>query len=855
MIRGGTSAKVFVYGVSWLSGNVVYWRPAQSKADPYAWLVMALPIAHPIDFIEAVTWGEHVLTLDADGYPAPGPFNKTWTNSKTQTGVTNGGDVLLEVWPADAPQPWTIIPGSITCALTRSEWVQVSNDEGTYQSRTESIPDCLVTIRPDGRTVFIHAAPGYHFTLSFRYQFTKRFLKVYRYSGDENQEANAELIAATAGLPRPWTAQHRLRGVPYVIVRILPDAEVFPREVENITCRVRGKKDVLDTRTGQIGFSQNPMMCARDYAVARCNVHPASINLPLLNAHANICDEQIVEPNIFVPGQNVVSRRWACNIALSTERIAKDNLGELLATCDGSAVMSGSSFDIRCGAWEAPAVYFNDSDIVSSPEVSKSPPRMDLFNAVRGTYRNGAKPFWPVEEAPGYESAHYRQQDGGIFIPREMEFAGVLNVYQLQRLMKQTLFKARSGMRMRVRVTMKGVTVSPEGTVAFTLLPFGFVGKTWRVKSVQPIYADVYELELQEDGPGNYVWSLNEAITDPTPNTSLPSIRDVPSLGPLTLITNETAAAFGQEGDLQAMCHVTWAPVTNALVLSGGYIQIRYKRSFDTVWTESPRLLPESTDFRFPIRRNDMIMVEARCGNAFVPGPWSTAKKFADDAPTPYAIGNWLHNPQLEFDKQFTPPPWTPPFAWAGWTFPSMTDDNFGTGAPSVPASAEPFYQFGGQPTGGAGGFSAANVQFVLQQVQAIPVVNQYLWGWSARIPCPPAGSRVCGFVEAWTNTTGGDGHIFLVVVFFDADEMFMQEFPGEAKLEGVDIGPGALEPQDMRDLMMFCKVPAGAVTMSLAWVHRRTAVSTSGSTIMVVGHPYLGPASEGQITKPKWSK
>lgn len=81
------------------------------------------------------------------------------------------------------------------------------------------------------------------------------------YNGSDDQAADPRYVAAAD----EWTFQARGRGIAYIYFEADFDADIFPRGVENIRARVRGKK-VLDPRTGVTGYSENPALHFLDYA-------------------------------------------------------------------------------------------------------------------------------------------------------------------------------------------------------------------------------------------------------------------------------------------------------------------------------------------------------------------------------------------------------------------------------------------------------------------------------------------------------------------------------------------------------------------------------------------------------------
>jgi hypothetical protein len=100
------------------------------------------------------------------------------------------------------------------------------------------------------------------------------YVRIKKHLGTTAQTADSDLVAESASL---WTANHRLRGIAYVYVRLQFDQNVFPNGIPNIKAVVKGKK-VYDPRDGTTAWSDNWALCVRDYLTA-------SYGLECVDAH------------------------------------------------------------------------------------------------------------------------------------------------------------------------------------------------------------------------------------------------------------------------------------------------------------------------------------------------------------------------------------------------------------------------------------------------------------------------------------------------------------------------------------------------------------------------------------------
>jgi hypothetical protein len=177
--------------------------------------------------------------------------------------------------------------------------------------------------------------------------------QVTKYLGTDSQTADAALIAAA---PDKWTANHRLRGIAYVLVKLTFDTTAFPTGLPNVSALVRGRK-ILDTRTGVTAYSSNWALCVRDYltnATLGLGTDASEIDTTALNAAANISDEDVVTATSITRSCDIVSGN--VNIGMTTQLVAQlDGIIEGQRV-SGSGIPAGSlvTFVNRAG----PSFFF-----------------------------------------------------------------------------------------------------------------------------------------------------------------------------------------------------------------------------------------------------------------------------------------------------------------------------------------------------------------------------------------------------------------------------------------------------------------------------------------------------------------
>ncbi len=124
-------------------------------------------------------------------------------------------------------------------------------------------------------------------TLSTDAKFTG-IVNTYTHTGTASQAADANAVADIT----EWTTAHQLKGIAYIYARFEQDVDVWVSGIPNIKARVKGKK-VYDTRTSTTIWSDNPILCQRDFLTTEFGASTSDVDDTITTAQANICDEDV----------------------------------------------------------------------------------------------------------------------------------------------------------------------------------------------------------------------------------------------------------------------------------------------------------------------------------------------------------------------------------------------------------------------------------------------------------------------------------------------------------------------------------------------------------------------------------
>jgi hypothetical protein len=134
-------------------------------------------------------------------------------------------------------------------------------------------------------------------TLSTDSKFTG-LVTITSHTGTDSQAADAGAVSAIT----EWTTAHQLKGIAYLYVKLKWDRDVFTSGIPNIKAQVKGKK-IYDPRDTLTDWTDNPILCQRDFLLNEFNAASGSVDDTVVAAQANVCDEAVslrVSSNITV---------------------------------------------------------------------------------------------------------------------------------------------------------------------------------------------------------------------------------------------------------------------------------------------------------------------------------------------------------------------------------------------------------------------------------------------------------------------------------------------------------------------------------------------------------------------------
>lgn len=402
-------------------------------------------------------------------------------------------------------------------------------------------------------------------------------IKIRSYLGTSTQTSDADLQAAFPGI---WTTNHRLQGIAYIYARLEFDAQVFQGGIPNISCVIRGKK-VYDYRDLTTKYTANPALILADYLRDTkyglgCGVD--ELDTDAVIASANICDEDVP---LATSG---TEKRYECHGLIDTDKNPNQIIEEMLTSMAGQMSYIGGKWTMRAGAYVAPAMTLTLDDLRGPIQMQTKPSRSETFNAVKGVFIN-PDANWQATDYPPITSATFEAEDNNqrVFVDYTLPFTTSNSM--AQRIAKIALYRSRQEITMTLPCKLKAFDLKPGDTVNITIDRYGFSSKVFEVVNWRLAVSENQlgvDLELREMNSAVFDWDAEETAFSQDNATKPNSDARPPTLTNLAVTDN---SYLNEDGTFFPSSTISWDSVPSIFVTGGGYIEIQFKKSSDTVWT------------------------------------------------------------------------------------------------------------------------------------------------------------------------------------------------------------------------------------------------------------------------------
>ena len=599
MVRSPVKPQQAIYGEAVVSGPIIYSTVTANKYE--IWIVIALS-ERKLNAITDIAIGDTWIpsaNIDSDGWVR-------WGRFKGQGQITRFLDAFV---PTTAPFTITL-PNPLPNEVLQAEYTVASMNATVAVNDGPSLPAEVFNFGPPTTNVltFSDVYAGRQVQIQYTVLLTNSVLQIKRITGDDNQVADLDLIAASGG---EWTANHRGQGTAHLIVRMLGSINAFPNGVENIRAKVKGF-NVYDPRDGVTKYSDNAALCLADYLRSNDGFRSPidEIKTDQWIAAANIADEAIT---LNLLGET--QKRYTINGAFSVDSDRTQIKDQMAASMGGWCPWIQGRWHIIPGAFAAPVMSLDEHTLNGVLTVTSAPGARDRLNTVAGTFLD-AKGDYQANAYPPVSSPLYVGEDGGEELVTERNFVFLTESLRSQRIAKIILERSRQSISVLWPTHLIGLALTPGDIVTLTVAYLGWSLKTFRVIEWKFTLESGVTLNLQEDTAQSYDWNYGQAtLRDPAPNTNIGPAVPGPIVGLAATSGNADLIRLG-DGTILPRVRITWDPIDNNFVLDGGKVEVHYRRPSEVAWTESAPATPtERQTFLSPVQDGEALFIRARAVN------------------------------------------------------------------------------------------------------------------------------------------------------------------------------------------------------------------------------------------------
>ena len=325
-----------------------------------------------------------------------------------------------------------------------------------------------------------------------------------QYTGTDAQTASPTLVSA---FPSLWTAEHRLRGLAYIVLRLEYDPEVF-RGVPTITTIIRGRK-VYDPRTATTAYSDNPALCLLDYLTnARFGkgLSLNDLNLTAFSQAANDCDASVSK----YTGASGTDPIFTCNTVLNTNNQIFDNCKRLLSGMRGMMPYENGQYSLKIEDDESSVMSFDIDNIIGGIGVSFFG-KDKRYNKVTAKFVNPDANWqpdsvvWPPSGSS--EETTFLSEDEGIELATEITLDTITDYYAARDLARIVCLASRKqNFRIQFKATSDAIQLLAGEIITVTHPTMNWTDEKFRVAEISIASDGTVSIAAQKHDPTIYPW-------------------------------------------------------------------------------------------------------------------------------------------------------------------------------------------------------------------------------------------------------------------------------------------------------------------------------------------------------------
>ncbi len=397
----------------------------------------------------------------------------------------------------------------------------------------------------------------------------------YFHNGSATQTVDTALDAASA----LWTTAHRLRGICYVAISYVYDADVWNGADPEPVFEIKGKK-LYDPRTTLTAYSKNPALVLYDYLTStKYGKGIPAANIDGIIDGANYCDTLNYD---HIGGSQAYIKLFEFHGQLLTSAEVKKNVEAILFTMRGQLPWISGKYTLVIERDDDTSVYIFDNDNIKCQFAVSEVGVKSLSNVMYYSILDSAANYQPLDIV--VEEATYLAEDGRE-LKKSIKNKYEDNKYRAQNRPNTELKKSRQQITVQLSCGNAEATKVQTGQVVdITRSVQGWVNKLFRVTAMEIPPGGPVDFYLSEYEPTVFDWNVSTEVIAPA-NTTLPNPLDILPPTSLVLSSGTAVLLLKDDGTIISRITATWTAPVSFVV--GGY-NVYIKRTTDTDKSSRP---------------------------------------------------------------------------------------------------------------------------------------------------------------------------------------------------------------------------------------------------------------------------
>lgn len=385
--------------------------------------------------------------------------------------------------------------------------------------------------------------------------------------------------------PPNWTADHKLSYQTYVWVNLIFDKDTFgDRGLPKFTFEVKGKNNIYDPRTVTQIYTDNHALIMMDILRwDRMFYEPfANIDVQGFEEAANIADQLVAS------GVGTTEKRYTVNGTFKFQAVPLEILQSVARA--GAAFpyfdVSSGKWKVSPGAYQAPVMTFDESDLVGGLSFQAGPSKQSRHNVAKGTYIDASQDYEAVGFSELYISTYVT--DDLEVLEKSYDFPWTNSGTMARRLAKIDIERNRFGISCKAVFKFRALRLTPGDRIELTVARLGWTPKIFRVEAVEVSFGSGVALDLREDDPAIYAWAEGDALAlDAPPAISIPDGLSISAPANIAF-TEEVFLSTG--GEPRGQVNITWDDQPSALAYD-----VQFRKQGAASWIDAASFWQDNT--------------------------------------------------------------------------------------------------------------------------------------------------------------------------------------------------------------------------------------------------------------------